>query len=202
MNGAQRTRRLGVLLLITATILSLGWSVSRPMPYLPQIAAASTESPHLHRALGQAPENDFIDPQRFRIPSARLPAMPEPSPSAAKEKSSIVAGCAVRLDPAGSLTVPLSGRIEFVVTLKNIQTSDWRVIGELHVNKGDGTSEKLFGPRAIRLGRDQTLRLPVGFAANPKRFPPGPTQFIAVLKDHSGQIIDQATVTFTLELGQ
>jgi len=78
----------------------------------------------------------------------------------------------------------------------NIQTSDWRVIGELYVTKGDGTSEKLFGPRAIRLGRAQTLRLPVGFAA--KRFPPGTTQLIAVLKDHTGQIIDQAVLTFEI----
>jgi hypothetical protein len=111
---------------------------------------------------------------------------------------SVIPGRAIRLEPKGSLTVSLSGRIEFIATLINIHKGDWRVIGELYVTKGDGMTERLFGPRAIRLGPAQTLRLPVGFGA--KRFPPGPTQFMAVLKDQAGQVLDQAIITF--ELGQ
>lgn len=207
MNGKKRAQRWSVLLFIIATTLSLGWSVSRPMPHeggliqsTPFLQNSSRED-----ALG----HDFIDPQRFRTSSARPPATERPSVaehSAAAGNSlspstPVIPGRAVRLDPVSALSVPLSGRIEFVATLINIQTSDWRVIGELYVAKGDGTTEKLFGPRSIRLGRAQTLRLPVGFAVTPKRFPPGKTQFVAILRDQAGEIIDQATVTFSIELG-
>lgn len=196
------------------TILLLGWSVSQPMPQHfapPAPAAADQESYSTTTAVTAAIQKadsgeDFIDPQRWKS-SARTPATERPSVAerpagnSLPQSTPIVPGRAVRLDPISALSVPLSGRIEFVATLINIQMSDWRVIGELYVAKGDGTTEKLFGPRSIRLGRAQTLRLPVGFAATPKRFPPGPTQFIAILRDQAGEIIDQATITFSIELG-
>lgn len=201
MNGKKRAQRWSVLVLMIGTAVLLGWSVSRPMP--PDKSAPSLQNSSREDALG----NDFIDPQRFRISSARPPATERPAVAerpagnSLPQSTPIVPGRAVRLDPISTLSVPLSGRIEFVATLINIQTSEWRVIGELYVAKGDGTTEKLFGPRSIRLGRAQTLRLPVGLAATPKRFPPGPTQFIAILRDQAGEIIDQATVTFSIELG-
>lgn len=204
MKKTKRAQRWSVLLLIIGTTVIMGWSVSRPMPQQspalpPEIAPAKLPlQPHGSLDFGDG--SDFIDPLRF---SARPPAertSPKTEDPEQHTPPAVIPGRAVRLEPLGSLTVPVSGRIEFAATLVNIQTNDWRVIGELYITKGDGTSEKLFGPRAIRLGRAQTLRLPVGFAA--KRFPPGPTQFIAILKDQAGQIIDQATITFKIELGQ
>jgi hypothetical protein len=178
----------------------------RPLPALPPgIALAQlSEAPRLSE-----PEDgsDFINPLRFParppakriVPSSKLQVQSsETEAPAHRPAPSVIPGRAIRLEPKGSLTVSLSGRIEFIATLINIHKGDWRVIGELYVTKGDGMTERLFGPRAIRLGPAQTLRLPVGFGA--KRFPPGPTQFMAVLKDQAGQVLDQAIITF--ELGQ
>jgi hypothetical protein len=199
MKKTKRVQRWSVLVLIIATAVLMGWSVSRPMPRQfpalpPGIALAQlSEAPRLSE-----PEDgsDFINPLRFpaRPPAKRI----VPSSKLQVQSSSVIPGRAIRLEPKGSLTVSLSGRIEFIATLINIHKGDWRVIGELYVTKGDGMTERLFGPRAIRLGPAQTLRLPVGFGA--KRFPPGPTQFMAVLKDQAGQVLDQAIITF--ELGQ
>jgi hypothetical protein len=199
MKKTKRVQRWSVLVLIIATAVLMGWSVSRPMPrplpaLPPGIALAQlSEAPRLSE-----PEDgsDFINPLRFpaRPPAKRI----VPSSKLQVQSSSVIPGRAIRLEPKGSLTVSLSGRIEFIATLINIHKGDWRVIGELYVTKGNGMTERLFGPRAIRLGPAQTLRLPVGFGA--KRFPPGPTQFMAVLKDQAGQVLDQAIITF--ELGQ
>lgn len=210
MKKTKQAQRWSALLLIMGTTVLMGWSVSRPMPQhlsvLSPALAQSYESPHAH------PDHtwdgsDFIDPLRFparppaerTVPSSKfqVPSL-ESETEASAHRAQVIPGRALRLDPKGSLTVPVLGRIEFVATLINIQTSDWRVIGELSVTKGDGITEKLFGPRAIRLGPTQRLRLPVGFTA--QRFPPGPTQFLAVLKDQTGQVIDQAIITFRIEL--
>lgn len=210
MKHTKRAQRGSVLLLIIAMMVLLGWSVSQPMPQQPSAlppgtAPARLTEPAQSPSYNSGDGSDFIDPLRFPArPPAHRPASSSQFqvPSLKTENPerdaapAVIPGRAVRLEPLGALTVPISGRIEFTATLVNIQTSDWRVIGELYVTKGDGTSEKLFGPRAIRLGRAQTLRLPVGFAA--KRFPPGTTQLIAVLKDHTGQIIDQAVLTFEI----
>jgi len=210
MKKTKRVQRWSVLVLIIATTVLIGWSVSRPMPrplpaLPPGIALAQlSEAPRLSE-----PEDgsDFINPLRFParppaeriVPSSKLQVQSsETEAPAHRTAPSVIPGRAIRLEPKGSLTVSLSGRIEFIATLANIQTDNWRVIGELYVIKSDGITEKLFGPRAIRLGPAQTLRLPVGFGA--KRFPPGPTQFMAVLKDQAGQVLDQAIITF--ELGQ
>jgi len=211
MKKTKRAQRWGVLVLIMAMTVLMGWSVSRPMPRplpaLPPGIALAQLSPQLSSSDEPEDGSDFIDPLRFparppanrTAPSSKFQVQSsETEASAARTASPVIPGRAIRLEPKGSLTVSLSGRIEFVATLVNIQTDTWRVIGELYVIKSDGITEKLFGPRAIQLGRAQTLRLPVGFTA--KRFPPGPTQFLAVLKDQAGQVLDQAIITF--ELGQ
>ncbi len=209
MKKTKRVQRWSVLVLIIATTVLLGWSVSRPMPrpaLPPGIALAQlSEAPQPHGSYQSEDGSDFIDPLRFparppadrTVPSSKFQAQSSETEASA-HRPRVIPGRAIRLEPKGSLTVSLSGRIEFIATLVNIQTDTWRVIGELYVIKSDGITEKLFGPRAIRLGPAQTLRLPVGFTA--KRFPPGPTQFMAVLKDQAGQVIDQAIITF--ELGQ
>ncbi len=205
MKKIKRAQRWSVLLLIFGVAMGW-WSVSRPMPQQfpalpPGIALAKlTARPQPHGSGGDG--SDFIDPLRFpaRPPAERRVSQLDSLRAKTEEAPAIIIGRAIRLEPSGALTVPRSGRIEFTATLVNIQASDWRVIGELYITKGDGTSEKIFGPRAIRLGRAQTLRLPVGFAAT--RFPPGPTQFIALLKDQAGQVIDRAVLTFTIEPGQ
>ncbi len=203
MKKTKRAQRGSVLLLIIAMMVLLGWSVSQPMPQQPSDLPPGTAPAQLTEPAPSTPYDsgdgsDFIDPLRFPArPPAETVHSSKLEVQSSKGLEAILPGRAIRLEPLGALTIPVAGRIEFAATLINIQTSDWRVIGELYVTKGDGTSEKLFGPRAIRLGPAQTLRLPVGFAA--KRFPPGPTQFTAVLKDQAGQIIDRAVLTFTIE---
>jgi hypothetical protein len=203
MKKTKRVQRWSVLVLIIATAVLIGWSVSRPMsrplPALPPGIALAQLS-EASRLSEPEDGSDFINPLRFpaRPPAKRIVQSSETEAPAHRTALSVIPGRAIRLEPKGSLTVSLSGRIEFIATLINIHKGDWRVIGELYVTKGDGMTERLFGPRAIRLGPAQTLRLPVGFGA--KRFPPGPTQFMAVLKDQAGQVLDQAIITF--ELGQ
>ncbi len=226
MQKTKRAQRWNVLLLIVAMTVMMGQASSQTSSgqasldvHLRQslagegeqsrrslVAPANLAEPaHSSYTANLEDGSDFIDPLRFpaRPPAERpVPSSKFQVPSSkTPEESAIIPGRAVRLEPLGALTISTSGRIEFAATLVNIQTDDWRVIGELYVTKGDGTTEKLFGPRAIRLGRAQTLRLPIGFTANPKRFPPGPTRFIAVLKDQTGQIVDRAVLTFTLERG-
>jgi len=204
MKKTKRVQHWSALLLIIGTTVLLGWSVSRPMPRqlpaLPPGIALAQLSPQPSSSNEPGDGADFIDPLRFpaRPPADRRVPSSETEAAAHRTASLVIPGRAIRLEPKGSLTVSLSGRIEFIATLINIHKGDWRVIGELYVTKGDGMTERLFGPRAIRLGPAQTLRLPVGFGA--KRFPPGPTQFMAVLKDQAGQVLDQAIITF--ELGQ
>ncbi|MCL6642253.1 MAG: hypothetical protein K6T71_02870 [Candidatus Bipolaricaulota bacterium] len=207
MKKTKRAQQWSVLLLIIGTTVLMGWSVSRPMPRplpaLPPGIALAQLSPQPSSPDELRDGSDFIDPLRFpaRPPAKRTARSSELTVQSLETEASaprprVIPGRAIRLEPKGSLTVSLSGRIEFVATLINIQTENWRVIGELYVTKGDGITEKLFGPRAIQLGRAQTLRLPVGFTA--KRFPPGATQFMAVLKDQAGQVLDQAIITFEL----
>ncbi len=213
MKKTKRAQRWSVLVLLIGTTVIMGWSVSRPMPqYSPALPsgialAKLTASPQPQNSLDFGDGSDFIDPLRFpaRPPAERTVRSSKfevQSSKIEKKKAepAIIPGRAIRLEPRGALTVPASGRIEFIATLVNIQAGDWRVIGELYVTRGDGTSEKLFGPRAIRLGRAQTLRLPVSFAA--RRFPSGPTQLIALLKDQDGHIVDRAVLTFTIVPGQ
>lgn len=213
MKKSKRAQRWSVLLLIIGTTVIMGQASPAPVAPMPQQPSALPPGIALAKLTepAQFPHDngdgsDFLDPLRF---PARPPADRsvqgskfEVLSSKTTEIPAIIPGRAIRLDPTGSLNVSLPGRIEFVVTLTNPETSTWQVIGELYVTKGDGRTEKLFGPRAIRLGPTQRLRLPVGFTANPKRFPPGPTQFLAVLKDQSGKAIDQAIITFSVELGQ
>jgi hypothetical protein len=203
------------LLLIIATTVLLGWSVSRPMPRqlpalppglaLAQLSEASRSSPSSNEPGDGA---DFINPLRF---PARPPAKRIVPSSKLQVQSSETEAAAHRTAPLGHPRTRHPSRTEGLAHRLTVGagsssslpssisiTDDWRVIGELYVTKGDGMTERLFGPRAIRLGPAQTLRLPVGFGA--KRFPPGPTQFMAVLKDQAGQVLDQAIITF--ELGQ
>ncbi len=114
--------------------------------------------------------------------------------------SLVVPGELVNLQPAGSIVVTLTGTIQFIATLINPHSKAWSVMGELLVKKADGTTLTLLAPRQIRLGRGQTLRLPVGLPADPATFPPGLNEFIAILRDLQGNLIDRASVTFILTL--
>lgn len=120
--------------------------------------------------------------------------------SACSLASLVVPGELVNLQPAGSIVVPLTGTIRFIATLINPHSKAWNVIGELLVKKADGTTLTLLAPREIHLSRGQMLRLPVGLPADPSTFPPGLNEFVAILRDLQGNLIDQASVTFILTL--
>ncbi|MCS7197454.1 MAG: hypothetical protein NZ930_02015 [Candidatus Bipolaricaulota bacterium] len=207
MKKIKRAQRGSALTLIVVMTVLMGWSVSQPIPQQPsalppQSAPAGLAEP-MQSQQTLEDGSDFIDPLRFppRSPVRRLVHGPQPAAPSSKtqEEPAVIVGRAIRLDPLGPLHIPPAGRIEFLITLTNLERRDWQVIGELYISKGDGRTERLFGPRAIRMGPAQRLRLPVGFAANPARFPPGPTQLIAVLKDRAGQVIDRAVLTITIE---
>jgi len=120
--------------------------------------------------------------------------------SACPLASLVVPGELVNLQPTGSIVVPLTGTIQFIATLINPHSKAWNVIGELLVKKADGTTLTLLAPRQIHLSRGQTLTLPVGLSADPSTFSPGLNEFIAILRDLQGNLIDQASVTFILTL--
>lgn len=120
--------------------------------------------------------------------------------SACPLASLVVPGELVNLQPAGSIVVPLTGTIQFIATLINPHSKAWNVIGELLVKKADGTTLTLLAPRQIHLSKGQTLTLPVGLHADPSTFSPGLNEFIAILRDLQGNLIDQASVTFILTL--
>lgn len=196
MRAARRITEWGILGLTALMLLSLGWSAHRPYYNVAVAASVASEgaTPRTEPAPTSSPaqetEEDFINPQ----------ALSHQRPETPQEKSrplNSVPGEFVRLEPTSPLTVSPTGRLEFLAVVKNPHHTNWRVVGELRVLKGDGTEEILLKPRAVTLGKLQTLRLPAGFAA--KRFPAGTTEFIAILRDLSGQEIDRARVTFTIE---
>ncbi len=183
----------GILGLTALALLSLGWSAQRP--YTAPAAVASAATLEARASLQpQETEDDFIDPKTFASNQRETTAFSTETRTAS---NAAVLGEFVRLDPLTPLVIPATGRLEFVATLRNFQATDWRVIGELRVSKSDGTVEILLKPRAVTLRKHQTLRIPAGFAA--KRFPSGQTQFVAILRDMSGQEIGRASVTFTIE---
>lgn len=194
MRSARRLTEWGILGLVALMLLSLGWSAHRP--YYNLAVAASVAAPSATTSTEPASaslpapetEEDFINPQAL---SPQQPETPKES------RPSIIVGEFVRLEPITPLTVSATGRLEFLAIVKNPHNVNWRVVGELRVLKSDGTEEILLKPRAVTLGQLQTLRLPAGFSA--KRFPAGPTEFIAILRDPSGQEIDRAHVTFTIK---
>lgn len=120
--------------------------------------------------------------------------------SACQPNNLVVPGELVNLQPSGSIVVPLTGTIQFIATLINPHHKAWKVIGELLVKKADGSVLILLAPREIRLARGQTLTLPVGLPADPSTFSPGLNEFVAILRDLQGNLIDQASVTFILTL--
>ncbi len=193
MRHARTITEWSILGLTALMLLSLGWSAHRPYYNLAVAASvtSTTATAHPEPALIASPsqqiEDDFINPQAFSAQRTE----------AQKESRPILPGESVRLAPITPLTVSATGRLEFIALVKNSQNADWRVVGELRVLKSDGTEDILLKPRAVTLRKFQTLRLPAGFAA--KRFPAGPTEFIAILRNLSGQEIDRARVTFTIE---
>lgn len=203
-----------VLGLTALALLSLGWSTYRPIEAPATIVHQAAAVPVTSLLQAQAPEEiqkDFDQPRDHPAPSplqgeGRGEGVATPTQQVAAsvisaeritKTSPVVAGRFLSLNPTTPLTVPATGRLEFVATLNNSQPHDWRVVGELIVVKSDGTTETLLRPRVITIRGNQRLQIPAGFSA--KRFPLGSTQFIAILRDQSGQEIDRATLTFTIE---
>lgn len=181
----------GILGLTALALLSLDWSAHRPYTAPAAVASAAT----MEASASSQPQEteDFIDPKAFASRARAQTVFAE----FRRESNSVVLGESVQLEPTTPLAIPATGRLEFVATLRNPQATDRRVIGELRVTKSDGTVEILLKPRAVTLRKQQALRIPAGFTA--KRFPAGQTQFVAILRDMSGQEIDRASVTFTIE---
>jgi len=96
--------------------------------------------------------------------------------------------------------IQFPGTFQFLAHLENPhRDKTWRVQVEATVTHEDGSTRTAIKPRAILRFPGQTLELPVKVKARQPRYQPGLTLFTALIKDMSGQIIDQATITFNLE---
>lgn len=116
------------------------------------------------------------------------------------ERPSFVPGriVALRPDPDASFEVAADGSIKFTAILVNQGEEGLKLTGELIVIKGDGTTETLLAPRALRLKAGQRLQLPVELAVRTWGFPPGDVEFLAILRDLQGTIVDRASVSFKI----
>lgn len=91
-------------------------------------------------------------------------------------------------------------KMKFVATLVNSTQARWNLVAEVLVNKSDGSQETLISHYKLHLNKGKQLRVPMAMSAKPSRFPPGLTQFVAFLRDPSGQIIDRASISFVVRL--
>jgi hypothetical protein len=103
----------------------------------------------------------------------------------------------VELLPESPEIVSIPGVIKGTVKLSNPHAHFWRVTIEGTIVLANGTRQQVLH-RTVWMTPKQTVQRPVQLRVDSQHFLPGPTQFQAVLKDDQGQIIDQASVTFTL----
>ena len=96
--------------------------------------------------------------------------------------------------------IQLGENMKFVAILVNRTDSKLNLVAEVLIRKGDGSLETLIPNYNLQLGKGKEFRVPVGMAAKERRFPPGLTQFVALLRDKQGALIDQAQITFKLTL--
>lgn len=111
-----------------------------------------------------------------------------------------VPGNLVILQPTTSFLISAGGSIRFSAILSNQGDRALSLTGELIVIKGDGTSATLLPSRGLKLKAGQKIQLPVELAVKSWHFPPGRTEFLAILRDLQGEIIDRASVTFQISV--
>lgn len=109
-------------------------------------------------------------------------------------------GVLIALERKSPQTITLGGKIQFTATLVNRTDAHLRLIAEVVVLKGDGSQETLISGYPLQLSVGKEFRVPFGIAAEPPRFAPGLTQFIAFLHDAQGELVDRASITFMLTL--
>jgi hypothetical protein len=136
-------------------------------------------------------------PQR---PDAAPPSAVEPSGGEESEPSYYVPGNVVTLKPTTSFEISADDSIQFTAILSNQGDAALSLTGELIVIKGDGTTATLLPSRGLKLKAGQKIQLPVEFAVKSWHFPPGKTEFLAILRDLQGEIIDRASVTFQISV--
>lgn len=144
--------------------------------------------------------SEFIKDATAKVaPSANSPGSSAWSPSRPEPD---VVGKAIQLLPTGPTEISLlsNGQIRFVATLINERNNFWHITVTGMVELADGSRVTVLEPQSLWMVPGQELRLPVALAADPARFPPGWTQFKALLRDDQGQIIDEASINFLLTL--
>lgn len=109
-----------------------------------------------------------------------------------------VPGEFVELLPASPATIAMPGVVKGTVKLSNPHGYFWRVTIEGTVVLANGITHQVLTPRTLWMIPNQTLQRPVQLPVDLTHFVPGVTQFLAILKDDQGRIIDQASVSFTL----
>lgn len=111
-----------------------------------------------------------------------------------------VPGNLITLKPTAPFEVSADGRVQFSAILVNRGDTALSLTGELIVIKGDGTTATLLPSYGLKLKAGQKIQLPVELAVKSWHFPPGRTEFLAILRDLQGEIIDRASVTFQISV--
>ncbi|MGQ9601657.1 MAG: hypothetical protein ACUVUT_03130 [Candidatus Bipolaricaulia bacterium] len=191
------------LSLSTARDLDLGSGSGGRPATMPEPASKVIESP----PESEQPEGEVALALPAPASGSGEPGLrpePEPeleSPSAeGDERPFYVPGRIVTLrpEPEASFEVAPDGKIKFTAILVNESKEGLKLMGELILVKGDGTKETLLAPRPLRLKAGQRLQLPVELAVRAWGLPQGEVEFLAILRDLQGAIVDQASVSFKI----
>ncbi len=193
----------GLISLSLSTARDLGsGSGGRPAPTAktgglggPEPASKVIESPPEPEPEGEAA---LALPASAGSSELGLEPEPESPPSEGDERPFYVPGRIVTLWPDASFEVAPDGRIKFTAILVNESKEGLKLTGELILVKGDGTKEILLAPHPLRLKAGQRLQLPVELAVRAWGLSPGEVEFLAILRDLQGTIIDQASVSFKI----
>lgn len=137
--------------------------------------------------------NDDQEPGAASASGGSPPGEVEPEPY-------YVPGNLITLKPTAPFEVSADGRVKFSAILVNRGDTALSLTGELIVIKGDGTTATLLPSYGLKLKAGQKIQLPVELAVKSWHFPPGRTEFLAILRDLQGEIIDRASVTFQISV--
>ncbi|MCR4405090.1 MAG: hypothetical protein NUW06_07460 [Candidatus Acetothermia bacterium] len=167
----------------------------------PSLMLARSERPALSVSAPLAGSPSATDPEVSHAQQGDQALAAAGSPSGEVEPEPYyVPGNLITLKPTAPLEVSANGRIQFSAILVNQGDTALSLTGELIVIKGDGTTATLLPSYGVKLKAGQKIQLPVEFAVKSWHFPPGRTEFLVILRDLEGEIIDRASVTFQISV--
>ena len=183
---------------IEALPASLAVETVQPAPNsgtqeLPEAQSSSDQPQTSDEILALKAES--IQPEESQMP-AETSLVPEPQPPFFE------IGKHIKLLPKDSgPVISFPSTFQILAQLENpYPNKPWRVQVEATVTHQDGSMLTAVKKRAILLFPGQSIELPIKVKANAPRYQPGVTLFTALIKDMSGQIIDEAKITFQFQV--